>query len=139
VRLFVVAFCIAASVAGCGTSVDAADELVGCPTPDWTGPWQECSDAEWVKRVVEAGGYDVQGGTGSALIALGRGHSFYVWATRNEAAGHEPEEAGVRTSWTTQGMTYWIEAGPSAAATKPSVDELAGVITASQRLAPPSP
>lgn len=130
---------LAASVTGCGGSVDSASDPVGCPTPDWAGPWQECADAEWVGRVVEAGGYDVEGGTGSALIAAGREHSFYVWATRNAAAGHTPADDGVRTSWTTQGLTLWVEAGPSAAATKPSVDELGAVVAASRRLAPPTP
>jgi len=130
---------ITAPVVGCGGSTESASDIGGCPTADWTGPWEQCADADWVERVVEVAGYEVKDGTGSALIAVGRGHSFYVWSTRNAVGGDEPSDDGVRTSWTSQGLTLWVEAGPGAADSKPSVDELAAVVAASRRLAPPPP
>ncbi len=41
----------------------------GCPHANWPGPWTACTEADWVRRVVEAGGYEVTGDPGSALVA----------------------------------------------------------------------
>lgn len=111
----------------------------GCPAPDWPGPWTTRGEARWVERVVEAGGYRVRGGTGSALIAEGRGRGFYVWAAGTGRADSQPADDGVRTAWTAQGFTFWVESGPSSTDVKPSSAELAGVVLASRRLpAPPA-
>lgn len=112
----------------------------GCPRPDWPGPWTACAEARWVAQVVEAGGYDVGDGTGtgSALIAAGRGRAFYVWAGATGAGDSEPSDDGVHTSWTAQGYTFWVGAGPRYTDAKPTVAELRAVAAAS-RLIPPPP
>ena len=109
----------------------------GCPAPDWPGPWTACAEARWAERVVEAGGYRVGGGTGSALTAEGRGRAFYVWASSTGTDDRRPADDGVRTSWTAQGFTFWVEAGPSSTDVKPTIDELSGIVTASRRIPPP--
>jgi hypothetical protein len=58
-----------------------ADSPRGCPRENWPGPWTACAEADWVRRVVESGGYRVVGETGSALVAEGKGQSFYAWTT----------------------------------------------------------
>ena len=112
----------------------------GCPRPDWPGPWTACAEARWVGRVVEAGGYRIGDGrgTGSALIAEGRGRAFYVWAASTGAGDSQPAEDGVRTSWNAQGFTFWVESGPSASGeVKANLDELEPVVAASRRIRPP--
>lgn len=110
----------------------------GCPQPDWPGPWTACAEARWVERVVEAGGYTVDdsGGTGSALTAEGPGRGFYVWAASTGADDNQPVDDGVRTSWSAQGFTFWVESGPSAEV-KPTFDELKPIVAASRRIRPP--
>jgi hypothetical protein len=120
----------------CSGSREAAG-IRGCPEPDWPGPWTACAEARWVERVAEAGGYQVGGGTGSALTAEGRGRAFYVWTAGTGADDSEPDDDGIRTSWTAQGFTFWVESGPRSTDVKPSVDELEAVVTASRRLPPP--
>jgi hypothetical protein len=109
----------------------------GCPEPDWPGPWTACAEARWVERVVEAGGYRVNGGTGSALTAEGHGRAFYVWAASTAADDSRPSDDGVRTSWSAQGFTFWVESGPSSTDVKPTIDELSGIVAASRRIPPP--
>jgi hypothetical protein len=89
--------------------------------------------------VVEAAGYSVGDGrgTGAALIATGRGRRFFVWAGETGAADRPPADDGVRTSWSTQGYTFWVESGPSTDDVKPTVDELGPVVAASMRIRPP--
>ena len=55
------------------------DSPRGCPRENWPGPWVACAEADWVRRVVESGGYRVVGETGSAIVAGGKGQSFYAW------------------------------------------------------------
>jgi hypothetical protein len=109
----------------------------GCPQPNWPGPWTASAEARWVERVVEAGGYHVGGGTGSALMAKGRGSAFYVWAACTGADDDQPVEDGVRTSWTAQGFTFWVESGPRLKDVKPTIDGLEGIVAASKRILPP--
>jgi hypothetical protein len=117
----------------------ARDEarIRGCPRSEWPGPWTACAEARWVERVVREGGYEVNGGTGSALTAAGRGRAFYVWAASTNAHDSQPAEDGVRTSWSAQGFTFWVESGPRSTDVKPTVDELERVVAASRRIAPP--
>ena len=70
----------------------AAEEsgVRGCPRSNWPGPWTACAEADWVERVVEAGGYDVVGGTGSALTAEGGSRAFYVWTTGSRLEESQP-------------------------------------------------
>lgn len=113
-------------------------ETRGCPRPKWPGPWTACAEARWVERVVEAGGYEVNGSTGSALTAVGRGRAFYVWAASLGTDDSRPVDEGVRTSWSAQGFTFWVESGPRLSDEKPTVDELSDVVAASRRIAPPA-
>lgn len=122
--------------AACSGSREDAS-IRGCPEPNWPGPWTACAEARWVERVVEAGGYDVVGSTGSALTAEGRRRGFYVWANSTGAGDSEPADEGVRTTWAAQGFVFWVESGPLSTDVKPSVDELTGIVAASRRLPPP--
>lgn len=127
-------------ILGVACSGDREESSIrGCPRPNWPGPWTACAEARWVGRVVEADGYQVGDGrgTGSALIAEGRGRTFYVWAAGTGADGSAPTDDGVRTSWTAQGFTFWVESGPSFTDTKPTVAELKGIVAASRRIPPP--
>lgn len=121
----------------CSTSREEAS-IRGCPRPDWPGPWTACAEARWVERIAEAGGYTVEDGrgTGSALVAKGRGREFYVWAASSGADDSKPVDDGVRISWDAQGFTFWVEPGPSADV-KPTLDELKPVVAASRRIRPP--
>jgi len=122
-----------------GIRSGAQDEkgIRGCPRPEWPGPWTACAEARWVEHVVEAAGYEVNGGTGSALTAAGRGRNFYVWAASTSADDSQPVGDGVRTSWSAQGFTFWVESGPRLTDVKPAIDELAEIAAASRRIAPP--
>ncbi len=122
---------------GC-SGVQDETGIRGCPRPEWPGPWTACAEARWVERVVEAGGYDVNGGTGSALTAVGRGRAFYIWASSTGADDSEPADEGVRTTWSAQGFTFWVETGPRVADAKPTIDELESVVAASRQIAPPA-
>ena len=130
-------------VLGVGCSGDA-DELTirRCPLDlqsGWSIPWTACPEARWVGRVVEAGGYSVGDGrgTGSALIADGRGRGFYVWAARTGADDRLPADDGTRTSWSAQGFTFWVASGPGVTDVKPTAEELNPVVVASRRIRPP--
>lgn len=92
-----------------------------------------------MERVMEAGGYEIGDpvGTGSALIAAGRGRAFYVWAAGTGSGASDPVDDGVRTSWSAQGITFWVQSGPSVVDVKPTLGELGGVVAASRRLPPP--
>jgi hypothetical protein len=114
------------------------DGIRGCPREDWPGPWAACAEARWVGRVVEAGGYSVgYRGTGSALTADGKGRAFFVWAAESGARYEEPVDDGVRTSWSAQGYTFWVESGPGVTEVKPTIPELEPVVAASRRIPPP--
>ena len=130
----------------------------GCPQSDWSGPWTACAEAKWVGRVASAAGYRIVGDTGSALVAEGRGHGFYIWTTRagivpprDEIVAEEAwdELGSVRGLpiygdqhlwrwWSTGDTIFWIQAGPSETSTVPDVAELDGLVAASLRLRPPS-
>jgi hypothetical protein len=121
---------------GCSGGPEEAG-IRGCPERAWPGPWTACAEARWVERVVEAGGYRVGGGTGSALTAEGRGRVFYVWAASTGADDSQPANDGVRTSWAAQGFTFWVESGPGSTDVKPTIEELTDVVVASKRIPPP--
>jgi hypothetical protein len=105
-----------------------------------------------VRRVVEAGGYRVAGDTGSALVADGRGRSFYIWATENAAAVNKTtwqvlaRVGGVTVYgdedlwrwWIAGDFVFWVQAGPGGDAIVPRPTELASVIDASRRVTPPT-
>jgi hypothetical protein len=121
----------------CSAGREESSSIRGCPRPNWPGPWGACAEARWVERVVEAGAYQVGGGTGSALTAEGRGRAFYVWAASTGADDSHPVDDGVRTSWAAQGFTFWVEAGPGPTDVKPMIVELGGMVAASKRIPPP--
>jgi hypothetical protein len=107
------------------------------------GAWSFWAEADWVRKVVEAGGYDVVRQRGSALVASGKGHEFSIWATRGTAR-HRPYArrlANVRgvpvygkrdlwRYWYARGFTFWVQgAGPL-----PAAGRLAPVVDASLRI-----
>lgn len=129
----------------------------GCPRENWPGPWTACAEAGWVRRVVREAGYQVVGETGSALIAEGKGRSFYVWTTparRNSAAIADEARNWRRLGvidgapvygddelwrfWQAQGFTFWIKEGPRGDSIVPSAAELAPLVEASKAVAPPA-
>ena len=88
-----------------------------------------------LRRAVTASETDA--GRGLRLSPRGRGRGFYVWAARIGADDQPPAHDGVRTSWSAQGYTFWVQAGPGIGEDKPTVDELAPVVAASRRIRPP--
>jgi hypothetical protein len=140
---------------GDGASVDDPGAR-GCPRENWPGPWTACAEADWVRRVVARGGYQVVGETGSALVAEGRGRSFYVWTT---AAVRSPGAIAAGAGnwrrlatidgvaiygdddlwryWQAQGTTFWVKEGPRGDSIVPSPAELAPLVAASRMIPPP--
>ena len=118
--------------------------------------WTVGPEADWVRGVAEAGGYRVVGDSGSALVAEGKGRSFYIWTTRAERplsviaaeAGNWRRLAVVGgvpvygdddlwRFWEAQGFVFWAQAGPRADSVVPSPAELAQVLAASATISPP--
>jgi hypothetical protein len=129
----------------------------GCPRESWRGPWTACAEAGWVRRVVREAGYQVVGETGSALIAEGKGRSFYIWTTpaRRRSATTADEagtwrrlgviegvpvygDADLWRFWQAQGLTFWVKEGPRGDSVVPSAAELAPLVEASKTGAPPT-
>jgi hypothetical protein len=128
----------------------------GCPRKNWPGPWTACAEADWVHRVVAESGYQVVGETGSALVAQGKGRSFYIWTTpavRNPAAtaadaGNWRRLATIDAVaiygdddlwrfWEAQSFIFWVKEGPSGASIVPSPAELESLVEASRTTPPP--
>jgi hypothetical protein len=128
----------------------------GCPRENWPGPWTACAEADWVRRVVVEGGYQVVGETGSALVAEGKGRSFYVWTTpavRNAAtiaadAGNWRRLATIDAAaiygdddlwrfWQAQAFIFWVKEGPRGDSVVPSPAELTRLVQASTVVPPP--
>jgi hypothetical protein len=128
--------------------VEPAKLSVECP-PDWPGPWTACPEAEWVQRVAERAGYRVTGETGSALIAQGKGQSFYIWGL---AATEDEIDRAKREDWRPLGLVegvvvygdddlwrwwevdefiLWVQAGPYEDSWPPSLDEMDALVEAS--------
>jgi hypothetical protein len=146
--------CVLPACGGGESRVSASEATDPCP-PDWPGPWTECPEAKWVGRVAESAGYRLAGDTGSALVAEGGGHSFYIWATEYErpfsemAADEEWKRIGRvdgipvygdRTLWRwwpAQGFVFWLQAGPRGNSTLPPVRGMRSLVHASQNQPPP--
>jgi hypothetical protein len=127
-----------------------------CLADTWPGPWTVCPQAKWVRRVVARAGYRVVGDTGSALVAAGRGRSFYIHATGLGASGERLGRArrdegysllfridgvavygdGVRETWVASGFSFWVSAGPRGDAVAPRAAELASLVRASRAIPP---
>ena len=140
-----------------GSSAPAATTVAqpDCSRADWPGPWTECPEAEWVRRVVRDAGYRVSDETGSALVADGRGTSFYIWTTERQrplseliAEEHWNELAVVAGSpiygdpelwrfWDAQGFIFWVKQGPSASSVLPRPVELSELVTSSKSIPAP--
>jgi hypothetical protein len=130
----------------------SAEECEG----DWPGPWTACPQADWVRQVAERAGYRVTGETGSALVAEGKGRSFYIWAT-DRAAGQDfsgrptarkgplGEVEGVTVYgderlwrwWTANGFVLWLQAGPYSTSQIPRLKEMESLVQKSTALPPP--
>jgi len=131
-----------------------------CLTDQWPGPWTMCPQAQWVRRVVIKAGYRVVDETGSALVAAGRGRSFYIQATEITLRGKTDKSLdrmrkiegysllaridgvalygdGVRETWVANGFAFWVSEGPRGDSIAPKPAELASLIHASKTVAPP--
>jgi hypothetical protein len=126
-----------------------------CP-PDLPRLWADCPEAAWVQRVAERAGYRITGETGSALIARGKGHGFYIWGF--EAAKDEIQKVAKREQWVPRavvkgvvvygderswrwwvvdGFIIWLHAGPSEDSTLPSLENMGALVEASTTLPQP--
>jgi hypothetical protein len=125
---------------------DGRVETTAAPCQE-LGPWSTWPQADWVRSIVIAGGYDVVGETGSALVVSGKGHEFNIWATESDRPIGRPWRrlATVRgvpvygdrrlwRVWRAQGFTFWVKQGPRAGSILPAAGRLAPVIDASGRL-----
>jgi hypothetical protein len=130
-------------VAGCSYGSSPTDvETQASTCAPVGGPWTQSPEANWVWQVVEAGGYRVVAVTGSALVASGKGHEFYIWATEGRSRPRKGRQlATVRGVpvyghrdlwrwWHAQGFTFWVQG----AAATPAAGRLAPVVDASLRL-----
>lgn len=126
-----------------------------CP-PDWRGPWTACPETDWVQQVAERAGYHVTGETGSALIAQGKGRSFYIW-TSEQATGQDLNDGptarkgplgvveGVAVYgdahtwlwWAANGFVFWLQPGPYSTSQIPRLNEMESLVLASRALPPP--
>ena len=124
-----------------------------CDRDDWPGPWSACPDAAWTRQAAAAAGYRVVGETGSALVVGDGAHSFYLWATRNGRTAearwrqHPPlvvvgatpvyGDRDLWRYWRAGPFAVWVQEGPTADAVLPRPRELAPLVEATVRLAPP--
>jgi hypothetical protein len=111
------------------------------------GAWSTWPEADWVRRIVREGGYTVLAETGSALVASGKGHEFFIWAAEGPPSRGMPNwrrlatvrgvpiygDRDVWRSWRAQGFTFWVQAGPRPVFA-PAGGRLAPVVDASLRL-----
>jgi hypothetical protein len=148
---------------GCANSeVSAVGQTTGTSSPptsncdedDYPGPWTACPDFDWVRGIVEATGYEMADFTGSALVARGRGDSFYIWATKGHGSLAGASRLGCRIGdakvwvgkggmddwryWQAQGYTFWLSAGPLMTSRSPDPCELEALVQASRSMPPPS-
>jgi hypothetical protein len=128
-----------------------------CRSPNWPGPWTACPEADWVREIAERAGFRVTGETGSALIAQGKGRSFYIWATE-VASRDEFEKVATREEWRSLGavagvdvygdqhlwrwwvandFVFWLQAGPKGDSQIPAMKEMGSLVRASETLLPP--
>jgi hypothetical protein len=130
----------------------SAEECKG----DWAGPWTACPQADWVRQVAERAGYRVTGETGSALVAQGKGRSFYIWAADRAAVQDLNEGPTARKGplgqvegvsvygderlwrwWTANGFVLWLQAGPYSTSQIPRLNEMESLVRESAALPPP--
>jgi len=101
-------------------------------------------DAPWLHKAAELAGFHVSGHNDTAWVVHGRSPTgFYLWATRRQP---EPRPlfdrlanvpiygTGKRVAWRAQGLTVWLEYGPSADATLPPRGRLAELVVVTLRL-----
>jgi hypothetical protein len=107
--------------------------------------WSASPEADWVRKIVEVGGYNVVGETGSALVVAGKSHEFNIWAAelgrpspgmpnwRRMATVRGVPILGDRDgwrSWRAQGFTFWVHGG----SLTPAAGRLAPIVDASLRI-----
>jgi hypothetical protein len=135
-------------LAGCAFGGEEPAAVSTAPDPCAARGWSTTPEAVWVRQVVEAGGYQVLAETGSAWVASGKGHEFFVWAAELPRSSRGMPNwrrlATVRAvpiygdrdvwrSWRAQGFTFWVRAGPRPVHA-PAAGRLAPVVDASLRL-----
>ena len=121
-----------------------------CNSATYGGRWTDCPQADWVRAFAAEAGYRITDETGSALVAAGRGQSFYIWSTHLTVSR---TIAVKRDHWKTLGrvadvpiyhegpwrwwvvddldLVLWLNAGPHEFAGLPSLAELAPLVRAS--------
>ena len=107
------------------------------------GPWSDpdCPGVQWVREVLTRAGFAITGDTGSALVARGEGSSFYMHAftdkRRNPPAHLVLEEKvdgpkiysrDITLWWEIQGLSVWLQTGPSDKALLPQDEELRALV-----------
>ena len=134
---------LTALLGGCEVGESAAPRETTPTKCQTLGAWSTWPEADWVRRIVVAGGYNVFTETGSALVASGKGHEFYIWATESRGTSRMPNWRHLATvrgvaiygdrnlwrSWRAQGFTFWVH-GPGA----PAAGRLAPIVDASLRI-----
>ena len=106
--------------------------------------------------MAEYAGYHITDETGSALVAKGRGQSFYIWASDANSALIQKR---LRAGWTKTGivegvpaygdgriwrwwiadgvdLVVWLSAGPHVDARLPTLDELLPLVRSTRAVAP---
>jgi hypothetical protein len=109
------------------------------------GPWSTSPDADWVRKIAKAGGYNVFSQTPSALVASQEGHRFYIWASDSPKPSQMPNAQRLATVrgvpiygdrnhwryWRAQGFNFWVQLQVPGV---PAAGRLAPVVDASLRL-----
>jgi hypothetical protein len=121
-----------------------------CNSATYGGQWTDCPQADWVRAVAEEAGYRMTDETGSALVAAGRGQSFYIWSTHltvsrtvevkrdhwkraGRVAGVPIYHDGPWRWWVVDdlNLVLWLNAGPHEFAGLPTLAESAPLVRAS--------
>jgi hypothetical protein len=114
-------------------------------------PWIACPVADSLRSRLERAGYELEGETGSAIIARGHGdNAFYAWASSLAALRRAEPEVGrfedegserigtiegvpifgdnIRLSWATAHYRLWVEAGPTPFDRTPSLKQIRALV-----------
>lgn len=108
----------------------------------------ECTE-DWTRAVAEAAEFRITEHTGNAWVAVGRGQSFYIWATERVAPHQLDGEGfrivrridgvpifddGIRLAWSLDRLTVWVEPGPTGDSVGPRPSELRRLVRASKTM-----
>jgi hypothetical protein len=136
---------VAALLVASGCSFDE-QRVARTTTPDpcaQSGGWSTGPEARWVRKIVEAAGYNVFSQTGSALVATTEGQEFYIWATPSRLPSRMPNWRRLATvrgvpiygdrdlwrGWHAHGFNFWVQGSGA-----PAAGRLAPIVDASLRI-----